>query len=377
MNERAFRKLITLGAIGDVLASPSFDPQDGIYGFGDVAAIINEVGPSNAGVYSGLAKAVTGKGQSVRRHAIDICTRISPPPPILLEALVAALADKVPAVRKHAAIALGEIKDAAPFVLSGLATALPDSDLHVRSEVMQAIAVVGVPSQEILAGLARLLGDVASPSCGMALYVLKSLGSFNAAVAEAVRQVATSKASTSDRQHQQNCQQAAELLTQISLKPLVQDAVKAASEPLVLSDEDKRILSWFEKVNLTEYRTPLQVFWCIGRVEKEAMASAGSALGWHSLAARLKTLKPKYKLATLPTGATSLCTTCIPNLDGLFDREPFHSHAWSEAERKLELRTERMHGQRHESRWTIKAWKAWGYVDRFLTIEGVLPTIVE
>jgi hypothetical protein len=36
-----------------------------------------------------------------------------------------------------------------------------------------------------------------------------------------------------------------------------------------------------------------------------------------------------------------------------------------------------MHGRRHESRWTIKAWKAWGYVDRFLMIEDLLPTITQ
>ena len=95
--------------------------------------------------------------------------------------------------------------------------------------------------------------------------------------------------------------------------------------------EDEQILAWFKDVNMDVYRNALQVFWCIGHIEGDAMKSAERALGWGSLSKRLREdLDPHFKLAKLPTGPTSLSKTCIPNLDGLFDRPPFHPDAWTD-----------------------------------------------
>jgi len=148
-----------------------------------------------------------------------------------------------------------------------------------------------------------------------------------------------------------------------------------APEDASHSGEDLRILAWFNQVDLAIYLTPLQVFWCIGYVEREAIRSAGLALGWHRLKNRIRGLHPRFHFASLPTGVTYLYDNCLPTVDGLFDREPFHSNAWSESERVMEIRTEFMLGKRRQGRWTPKARTAWRYVDRLLTLHGWLPTI--
>lgn len=149
--------------------------------------------------------------------------------------------------------------------------------------------------------------------------------------------------------------------------------VHATALPVTV--EDERILNWFQDVDLTKYLTPLQLFWCIGCLEREAIESAGLALGWHRLARHLRDLNPQFRFANLPTGVTYLLRDCLPSVDGLLDREPFHSNAWSDAERPLELREESMLGKRPQGRWTLKARTALRYVDRFLTLRGLRPTI--
>ena len=149
------------------------------------------------------------------------------------------------------------------------------------------------------------------------------------------------------------------------------------SEVRPTNTEDEQILGWFKDVTMNNYRDALQVFWCIGLIEGDAMKSAERALGWGSLSKRLRDdLDPRFKLVKLPTSIKFLSVTCVPDLDGLFDRDPFYSNAWTEEERPLPLRTvSTKKGERPQSRWTHKTWKAWQYVDRFLTLRNLLPEI--
>jgi hypothetical protein len=148
-------------------------------------------------------------------------------------------------------------------------------------------------------------------------------------------------------------------------------------EPVLLvpCQEDEHILAWFAAVDLAHYLKHLQVFWCIGIVEQAAFESAGQAVGYGKLTQQLRQLAPQFNLIRLPTSITYVSGTCLPNLDGLFDREPFYSASWSEQERGLPLRDEFWNGDRQESCWTPKARTAWGYVDRFLTLRALLPVI--
>ena len=397
-SKRAFTTLVTLGSpIPDVIASPEFDPHNrGLYGFGDMAAVINEAARSDSNVFAGLAKAVTGANEYVQLSAIQVCRLINPSHAVLLDALVQALGAECISVRREAGQALGEIRLSTPAVLKGLATALRDPDLSVVFEVMTALGSIGAPSPEVLEGLVHFLDNVNSPFCGTAMSALTSIGSFAPPVLGAIRRVATStfsfdatqpvglgddddyraeSYSRAERQHKWNRQQAVDLLAQIPLEVLVEDAAATATQKPVLSVEDERILGWFNEVDMTQYLVSLQVFWCIGYVEREAIESAGPALGWHKLNARLVRLNPQFTFAPLPTGVTYLREECIPSVDGLFDREPFHSNAWSDEEQGLELRKESMLKNRPQGIWTPKAQTAWGYVDRFLTLRGWLPAI--
>jgi hypothetical protein len=142
-----------------------------------------------------------------------------------------------------------------------------------------------------------------------------------------------------------------------------------------VSAEDERVLTLFKDVDPTEYLTRLQVFWCIGQVDRAAFESAGRALGWDKLQRALKQLRPTFTQIRLPTSSGYIRQNCLEVLDGLFDREPFYSNAWSDEERGMALRDEYMYKNRKESRWTRKARTALSYVDRFLSIMNCLPQI--
>jgi hypothetical protein len=151
----------------------------------------------------------------------------------------------------------------------------------------------------------------------------------------------------------------------------VNSGVHATGVPV--SAEDERILTWFKDVDLTQFLTPLQLFWCIGQVDRAAMESAGRALGYSRLHKRLKELQPTFTQKRLPKSIGYIRERCLEVVDGLFDKEPFYSNAWSDIERGLALRAEYLWGDRKESCWTQKSRKAWGYVDRFLSVNRLLP----
>ena len=168
-----------------------------------------------------------------------------------------------------------------------------------------------------------------------------------------------------------------ELIDQEADEPPEQEATNATFD--VESDADitvtdETILSWFTEIDLEEYLKPLQVFWCIGCLERASVKSGGPALGVHKLARSLKTINPMFKFRALPIGATYLRRVFL-DIDSFFDREPFYSNAWSDEERGQELRPEFMKGERRQARWTTKAWTAWSYIDRFLRLRNLLPTL--
>jgi hypothetical protein len=397
-SRRAFKALVRLGPpIRELLGSPQCDPRgDSSYSYDDMAAVINEAALSNAKVLPGLAQAVVGEGSSIRLAAIQVCKRINPPHQLVLDALVQGLCDRNEYVRREAARALGELRVAAPSVLKGLAAALRDSDPTVVCEATTALGDIGAPSPEVLASLVHCLGDVNSSACGWALLALQKIGAFDQAVHDAVRQVATSTFSfaaeqpsgygdeyeyywqryhDAERHHNANRQLAVELLTRTPVERIVQEAMAASARPTVLSEEDQRILTWFKDVDLTEYLEPLQVFWCIGQADRDAIASEGRAIGYSKLEKRLKQLRPTYAQIRLHISNSYIRYSCLDVVYALLDKEPFYSNAWTEDEHGMEFRVSYDYKRRSGGRWTRRARKALHYVDRFLSIMKCLPQI--
>ncbi len=239
------------------------------------------------------------------------------------------------------------------------------------------------------------LGDVNSPFCGWALLALQKIGAFDQAVHDAVRQVATSTFSFpgeppsgygddygywwesyhhAERRHKENRQQAAKLLMEISMGPIVQEAIESGRQP-ILSEEDQRILMWFQDVDLTEYLTPLQVYWCIGQADRDAIESEGRAIGYGKLERRLKQLQPTFAQVRLFISNGYIRDSCLGVVYALLDKEPFYSNAWTDEERRMEFRAPYPSGGRGGGRWTRRARKAFHYVDRFLSIMKYLPQI--
>lgn len=262
--------------------------------------------------------------------------------------LAKALSNSAPAVRAGAAEALGWVDPGARNTVPMFAKALFDRDRNV--------------GWEALIALLQASGDPEAKVRATAKRVLRSIGS---------QVVPELKKALQD--NRPLVRESAELLL-TQLTPKTAPAVPPPSPSV--SDEDRRVLSWFAEVkDLGDYLTHLQVFWCIGQVDREAIQSANPAMGWRKLNARLGKFAPVFNFSSLPTGSDHLRNTCLPELDGLFDREPFYSKAWSDEERGLPLRMPWQRGKRPESRWTRKAWTAWRYVDRFLTLRDLLPQV--
>lgn len=166
--------------------------------------------------------------------------------------------------------------------------------------------------------------------------------------------------------------EAARILAQIDPDLIV--GIPFNTEPL--SEDDERLLRWFEQIDMTEYQTKVQVFWCVGYIDKEAIQSAGMALGLKRLSKRLREIDPIFKRDLLPVSIGYLRETCFQGINKLFNNEPFCSEAWAPEERTLGIRSEVKYKERREPCWTPKAWKAWQYVDRFLRLQKLLPTII-
>ncbi len=397
-SRRALKMLVRLGSpIRELLGSPQCDPRgDGSYSYDYMAAVINEAAPSNAKVLPGLAEAVVAEGSSIRLAAIQVCKRVNPPHQLVLDALVQGLCVRNEYVRREATRALGELRVAAPSVLKGLAAALRDSDPTVVCEATTALGDIGAPSPEVLAGLVHCLGDVNSSACGWALLALQKIGAFDQTVHDAVRHVATSSFSfageqpsgygddyeeywqryhDAERRHNANRQEAVELLTRIPVERIVQEAMESSKRPPILSEEDQRILNWFKDVDMTEYLPRLQLFWCIGQVDRAAVESEGRAMGYSRLQRELRRLRPTYAEMRLNTSNGYIRQGCLDVVYALLDKEPFYSNAWAEDERGLDFRVPCMRGGREEGQWTRRARKAFHYVGRFLSIMKCLPQI--
>jgi len=364
-SKRAIEELMKVRAIWECPANDS----SRVYGhdLDSVGKLANKIGATHEKPFAGLAQVIVGRWNDIRWRAIWICQRIKMSHPVVLEALARAVSVREESTRRFVVETLGKIGVPSPVVLKGLAVGLRDSDMNVVIATMQALRELATPHPDVVEGLLPIL-NASDYYCRWSLWALKSIGAYDRKVLEAIRRVASGASGHSEWTQKE----ALETLAAIPLEAIT----PANSRKSVLNDEDKRILSWFndERVNMAEYLTPLQVFWCVGRIERKAMESAGPAIGWHKLSRRLLELKPLFKFVPLPTGVTYL-SNAIPNLDGLFDKEPFYSHAWSDEERQLELRPDFLHGKRVEARWTAKASKCWVYVDTFLTLEDLLPTI--
>src|SRR5207249_3474216 len=149
-------------------------------------------------------------------------------------ALTATLTDPNETVRHRAAIALGEIgSPAVPPLVAALAD--PDERLHQHAE--QALVKIGAPAVPALDEARR------SPNTIVRSAVIRILGRL-----------------------------APEVLASEIVAPVLKDSDYSA--------EDQQILAWFANVDLAQYLTPLQLFWCIGQVDRAAFESGGQALGY-------------------------------------------------------------------------------------------------
>jgi HEAT repeat protein len=284
-----------------------------------------------------------------------------------LPALVQALENEAEFhdVRENAARALGRIgasvEAVAPILVRVLNRPFHSWDSGLRISILYSLSAIGDRSELVFPALISSLKDRELRKTSME--ILERIGSLWIPNLKIVcRQV--------DREVREA---AIQILAKIDPNAFDPDSIKRE-----ITAEEKRVLGWFESgdVDLQEYLQHLQVFWCIGVVERTAFESGGQALGYNKLTLKLRMLSPHFNLIPLPTGANHICGTCLPDLDGLFDREPFFSASWSDHERGLPLRDEFMRGERKESCWTPKARKAWSYVDCFLTIRGYLPQIM-
>ncbi len=300
-----------------------------------------------------LAAALADPDKVVRQNAAHELCRIGGP---AVPALVAALADPDEAVQRTVIRMLHRIGEAAA---APLVTALSSPAVAIRRNA--ASALEGTDSGPAAPALVAALADPDEVVRKSAARALRKIG-FRAipALKEGMR-----------RENAGVRHLAIKVLAKIDPESLADEVSGSEPAPL-LSKEDRRILDWFETVDLAEYLTSLQVFWCIGCVERNAIESAGLGLGVNRLPSRLRDLDPRFHRQPLPTGAKYL-GRALADVDGLFDRPPFHPHAWSDDERGLPLRDER--GKRRDPLWTPKAWKAWQIVDRFLTLSNRRPEI--
>ncbi len=136
--------------------------------------------------------------------------------------------------------------------------------------------------------------------------------------------------------------------------------------------DDETILGWFGRVELTTWLTPLQVFWCIGKVDENSLMACGQAMSLRDLDAVFEKLKQAGKMGKLPVSITNIRDSMTDLENGLFDRTPFFDEAWNadEAEPTLRMPLEKAW---RGSKWTPRGKKAWQYADRFLEIRGLTP----
>jgi hypothetical protein len=153
------------------------------------------------------------------------------------------------------------------------------------------------------------------------------------------------------------------------------EAARIGSPPFerILTEEDKRLLGWFKGVDMNYYLPRLQVFWCIGRLDWAAVKSVSRALGSASLRLAFRKHEPRFKRVLLPCGANYLNET-VDDVDGLFDNPPFNPEAWTDLERSMPLKRP-AENKRKDQWWTVKAQKAWEYVDRYLALIDAIPVM--
>jgi tetratricopeptide (TPR) repeat protein len=163
-------------------------------------------------------------------------------------------------------------------------------------------------------------------------------------------------------------------LDQRVLAPVEPDRRGGRSHPDTLTDE--QILARFEALDPKVYLRPLQVFWCIGHLERDAFQAAGRALGYGQLSEELRILNPLVNLIPLSKSVGYIVKTCLPKIVDLFKDTPFQSAACPEKKDMLVLRDEDWQGDRLHGRWTPYARTVWSYIDRLFAIrEELRPKI--
>ncbi|AMV24080.1 Tetratricopeptide repeat protein [Gemmata sp. SH-PL17] len=158
-----------------------------------------------------------------------------------------------------------------------------------------------------------------------------------------------------------------------SAEEIIQNSANRTEE---ITDEE--IYSWFKNnINnpLSEWLVKLQVFWCIGMLDRDALESTDLALGYKQLASKLKNSNPQFAHIPLPRSIGYIRENCLADLESYFNCLPFSDSAWSGEEQQSALRIEGWVGSRAHGRWTPRARKAWIYVNRFLKLQGLRPTI--
>jgi HEAT repeat protein len=326
------------------------------------AIALCKLGDQNA--ISVLIEALKHPEVFMRTDAATALGKIGGPTPVVVPALIGAMKDPKWYVRRGAAEALGMIGISAMSAVPALAAALMDEEDLVRSDTREALQRIGGSDVSVPA----LIAALAAPN----EYARRE-------AAEALTKIGEQAIPGLDKARFETDAltrvAVVQILATIAPHVLKQDPTNVESNHPPHTPEDDRILSWFKQVRVEEYMQHLQVFWCIGYVDRDAMKSSGLAMGYKKLSELLNKREPHYKHILLHVSDGHIRSKCLPNLDGgLFDLDPFLTHAWTDEERRQAFREpDRSPGGKMFERWTPKAWKAWTYVDRFLSLNDLVP----
>ncbi len=268
---------------------------------------------------------------------------------------------RIERVRVDAADLLGEFAEAGHLSEIGI-DALCFAALHgsarLRASAVGAIAGMGHLRTRAISAFAACVADDDLMRRYRSIEILKSLGVAAREAAPALlRALNDPSLNTRDA--------AAQALVEIGIY----------ESDLGLSEEDRRLIGWFKTVAIADHLQLLQVFWCVGVLEGDALLQCGDAMGYGKENIVLQHIKSKGAMSDLPVGESYL-KAMYEQLATMFNVAPFSNEAWDPTESCPDFRVERMRGKRVESQWTPRARRAWQYIDRFLEMSRLKPRFI-
>jgi len=257
-------------------------------------------------------------------------------PDVTVSALIDVLNDPNNPSRKMAAAALGKIGAAAASAVPMLIEMLNDPNIGTRAIAATALGEMGPAAVPALPSLFALLSD---PNEILRERVTEVLGQIGPAAAETAARFLSGNGD--------------------QLPPL--------------SDEDRRIVGWFEaKERIIDWIEWLQLFWCIGKLEEDAMMQGGDAFGPGKLERLFRRLQNENRMSKLIV-AESAIKNVLEEMESFFNQPPFPDDAWSTEEKSAAFKMPAKRGNRVIKRWEPRARKAWRFVNIYLEYKGLVP----